>query len=60
MYSTGKPTAFKTMIIVTKPASGMPAAPMAAKVAVTAIISCCVKVKSMPIAWAMKMAAAAS
>ena len=39
MYSTGKPTALRTITMVTRPASGIPAAPIAAIVAVTAITS---------------------
>ena len=44
-YSIGSPTAFKTINIVNKPASGIPASPIAAKVAVTAMITCCVSVR---------------
>lgn len=35
MSSAGKPTVSRTMTIVTKPADGMPAAPIEAAVAVT-------------------------
>ena len=31
IYSTGRPTALRTMTIVTRPASGIPAAPIAAR-----------------------------
>ncbi len=46
--SIGKPTAYKTMTIVTRPASGIPAAPIAAKVAVKNIINKCPMLKSIP------------
>lgn len=48
MYSTGNPTALSTITIVTKPASGIPAAPMEAKVAVSATVACCMRPNSMP------------
>ena len=48
MPSKGRPTDWSTMIRVTKPASGMPAAPIAASVAVMNIIICWVKLSSIP------------
>ena len=50
MYSGGNPTAFKTIIIVINPASGIPAAPIAASVAVTAITTICIIPSSNPAA----------
>ena len=38
--SRGSPTALSTINMVTRPASGMPAAPIAASVAVTAMTIC--------------------
>ena len=45
IYSVGSPTAEKTIVIVTSPASGMPAAPTEAAIDVTAIINCCDKLR---------------
>lgn len=39
MSSAGKPTVSNTMTIVTKPADGMPAAPIEAAVAVTLFLN---------------------
>lgn len=57
MPSRGSPTARSTITMVTRPAWGMPAAPMAARVAVMKIMNCWARVSSIPTAWAMKMAA---
>ena len=48
MPSSGRFTALSTMTIVTRPALGIAAAPIDAKVAVSIMTNCCAKVNSMP------------
>ena len=43
-----RPTDCKTINIITKPAEGIPAAPIDARRAVNTIVNCCTKVKSIP------------
>ena len=58
--SAGSPTVSKTITIVTKPACGIPAAPILAAVAVIEIAIIWPMLIVMPCVWAMKMAATAS
>ena len=60
MPSSGRFTARRTITIVTSPASGMPAAPMAASVAVRKMTISSYGPSAMPDAWAMKITATAS
>ena len=53
-------TAVTTITIVTSPALGMPAAPTAARVAVTTTITSSPMPRSMPQSWNMKTTATAS
>ncbi len=59
-FSVGRPAAFKTINMVTRPASGILAAPTAARDAVVAIRIIWTLVSSIPEIWAMKTAATAS
>ena len=56
MYSVGRCTAVKTSVIVTSPASGIPAAPTEAITEVSSTSTCCVSVRSAPIICATKSA----
>ncbi len=58
--SVGSPTAWRMMTIITRPAWGMPAAPILAKRAVKATISCCGSARSIPLCWAMNKTATTS
>ena len=60
MYPVGKPTAVKTSVMVTRPASGIPAAPTEARTLVMTIRSCLVSGSSTPIIWATNSALIAS
>src|SRR5690606_40337810 len=55
--AAGTPIDSKTMINMIKPAPGTPAEPMEANVAVSTMVNCCVKVRSIPKAWAINTAA---
>ena len=55
--SSGSPTALSTIAIVTRPALGIPAAPIAANVAVKKINTCWPNDRSMPYTWAINTAA---
>lgn len=60
MYSVGKPTEENTSVIVTNPASGIPAAPTEAKIEVSTTINCWGNDNCTPINWDTNNAAIAS
>ena len=52
--STGSPTALSTITMVTRPSDGIPAAPTAARVAVSPVTTTWPKFRDIPFTWAMK------
>merc|ERR1719336_775627 len=60
MSSGGRPTVSRTITMVTRPAWGIPAAPMLAAVAVMEMAQICPMERERLLTWAMKMAATAS
>lgn len=58
--SAGRPMVSKTITSVTRPACGMPAAPIEAAVAVILMAKIFPNPKEIPRSWAMKIAATAS
>ena len=56
----GRFTELSTMVSMTSPDPGIPAVPIEARVAVSMIITCWVKVSSTPKIWAVNTTATAS